>query len=33
MNSEPVSKLRYWRTIREDLGELINDEIFSREKI
>lgn len=31
-NSQPVSKLRYWRTVREDLNELMNNEILPLRK-
>lgn len=31
-NPEPVSKLRYWKTIREDLEGLMNDEILPLRK-
>lgn len=31
-NPEPVSKLRYWKTIRDDLEELMNDEILPLRK-
>ncbi|MEN1967820.1 type I restriction endonuclease subunit R [Lentibacillus sp. N15] len=29
---DPVSKLRYWKTVRQDLGELINNEILPLRK-